>query len=50
MFLFWGGECNGYYSVKSAYRYCVGEWDAVINNEWIVMWNFAIPPKIKCLF
>nr|GMD68795.1 uncharacterized protein LOC109172940 [Ipomoea batatas] len=43
--LYWGGEGNGCYSVKSAYRLLSGKMLGQYDNRWIVVWNLTVPPK-----
>ncbi|XP_060962178.1 uncharacterized protein LOC115725496 [Cannabis sativa] len=47
---FWGKESNGFYSVKSSYRYfqeLKGEWGVQLESDlWKVLWKVKVPPKV----
>lgn len=47
---FWSGEKDGHYSVKSAYRFMLGEWQMGDDSHWTKMWSLDIPPKVKNFF
>ncbi|XP_019177735.1 PREDICTED: uncharacterized protein LOC109172940 [Ipomoea nil] len=48
--LYWGGEINGLYSVKSAYKLAFGNLSQEQKLPWAAVWNLNLPPKIKCFF
>ncbi|KAF4394789.1 hypothetical protein F8388_015695 [Cannabis sativa] len=47
---YWGKEPDGFYSVKSSYRYLQelkGEWGIQFESElWRVLWKVKVPPKV----
>ncbi|CAH9124076.1 unnamed protein product [Cuscuta epithymum] len=46
----WVGEPRGEFSVRSCYRFLVGETSSQEWVGWTKMWNFHLPPKIKIFF
>ncbi|XP_019159671.1 PREDICTED: uncharacterized protein LOC109156272 [Ipomoea nil] len=48
--LYWQGEQNGVYSVRSAYRIAVGNMGEGEGVIWKGLWRLKIPPKVKCFF
>nr|GMD06114.1 uncharacterized mitochondrial protein AtMg00310-like [Ipomoea batatas] len=43
--LYWAGEVDGRYSVRSAYRLLAGEREGIPRGNWTCMWTLCIPPK-----
>ncbi|XP_019157363.1 PREDICTED: uncharacterized protein LOC109153925 [Ipomoea nil] len=48
--LYWWGEQNEAYSVRSAYRLAVGNMGDGEGVIWKGLWRLKIPPKVKCFF